>query len=121
MRRRGDDGYVVHVSSMAAYRIPPGGGAYAATKFAVRALTEGLRQELRQAGSGIRVTAISPGFVETEFAGIFHGDEERGRQTYGRFPVLQADDIAKAVHFVLSQPPHVQFHDLLLRPTQQPN
>src|SRR6185503_9378283 len=68
MRRRGDDGYVIHVSSMAAHRVPRQSGMYSASKYAVRALTEALRQELREAKSKIRVTAISPGFVETEFA-----------------------------------------------------
>lgn len=120
MRARGDDGHVVHVSSMAAHRVPPQSGVYAATKFAVRALTEALRQELRAAKSRIRVTAISPGYVETEFAAVYHGDPEAARRTYGRFKVLEPADIAEAVRYVLSQPPHVQMHDLLLRPTDQP-
>ncbi|MBW2256555.1 MAG: SDR family NAD(P)-dependent oxidoreductase, partial [Deltaproteobacteria bacterium] len=103
MRVRGDDGHVIHISSMSGYRVAPGGGVYAATKHAVRALTEALRGELRKLRSGIRVTSISPGFVET----------------YGRYPVLQVDDIARSVAYVLAQPPHVQVHDILLRPTQQ--
>jgi NADP-dependent 3-hydroxy acid dehydrogenase YdfG len=60
MRRRGDRGHVVHVSSMAAHRVPGGSGMYSATKFAVRSLTEGLRRELRALGSAIRVSAVSP-------------------------------------------------------------
>ena len=68
MRKNGDDGYIIHVSSMSAHRVPSNSGMYSATKFAVRSLTEGLRQELRQIGSNIRVSSISPGFVETEFA-----------------------------------------------------
>src|SRR6056297_1396764 len=63
-----DDGHVVHISSMSAHRVPEGSGMYSATKFAVRSLTEGLRKELRAAESSVRITAISPGFVETEFA-----------------------------------------------------
>src|SRR5581483_4651122 len=74
MERRGSAGHVVHVSSMAGHRIPgPESGVYAATKFAVRALTEALRQELRARQSPIRVTAISPGHVLTEFADVFTG------------------------------------------------
>lgn len=121
MRERGDDGYVVHVSSMAAHRVPPQGGLYAATKFAVRALTEGLRQELRALKSAIRVSAISPGYVETEFAAVYHGNEEAAQRTYSRLKVLEPEDVAATVRYVLSQPRHVQVHDVLMRPTEQAN
>lgn len=121
MRSRGDRGHVVHVSSMAAHRVPHGSGVYSATKFAVRSLTEGLRRELREAGSQIRVSAISPGFVRTEFAEVFHRDPSAAEQTYGRFPVLEPQDVAEAVLYVVSAPPHVQVHDVLLRPTEQPD
>ncbi|MCB9744955.1 MAG: SDR family NAD(P)-dependent oxidoreductase [Alphaproteobacteria bacterium] len=120
MRRRGDAGHVVHVSSMAAHRVPEGSGVYSATKYAVRSLTEGLRMELRELGSAIRVTAISPGFVETEFAERYHKSAEAAARTYGRYPVLQPEDVAEAVMYAVSAPPHVQVHDLLMRPTQQP-
>lgn len=119
MRRRGDDGHIVHISSMAAHRVPPGSGMYSATKFAVRALTEGLRQELRELGSKIRVSAISPGFVETEFAELYHKDPAAKERTYGKFKVLEADDVAWLVHALVSAPPHVQIHDVLLRPRDQ--
>ena len=121
MRSRGDVGHVFHVSSMAAHRVPHGSGVYSATKFAVRSLTEGLRQELREAGSNIRVTAISPGFVETEFAQVFHDDAERARETYARYTCLQPADVAAAIQYALLTPPHVQVHDILLRPTAQPD
>lgn len=121
MRRRGDRGHVVHVSSMAAHRVPRGSGVYSATKFAVRSLTEGLRQELREAGSAIRVTAVSPGFVETEFAEVYHRDPTAGARTYGQYPVLRPADVAAAVRYVLTAPAHVQVHDVLMRPTAQPD
>lgn len=122
MRTRGDDGHVLHISSMAAYRIPLRSGVYSATKHAVRALTEGLRAELRDADSKIRVTAISPGYVQTEFAGVYNdGDEGKVEATYGQYPCLQPADIAEAVLFALGSPPHMNVHDLLVRPTQQPN
>lgn len=121
MRRRGDDGHVVHVSSMAAHRVPAGSGVYSATKFAVRSLTEGLRQELRQLGSDIRVTAVSPGFTETEFAEHYHQSSEAARETYGRYKVLDADDVAGAIEYALSAPKHAQIHDVLMRPTRQPS
>jgi NADP-dependent 3-hydroxy acid dehydrogenase YdfG len=122
MRRRGDRGHVIHIASMASHRVPTGSGVYSATKFAVRSLTEGLRLELRAAGSNIRISAISPGFVETEFAEVYaHGDQKRAAETYSRFPVLQAADIADIVGYVLHAPAHVQVHDLLVRPTRQPS
>lgn len=122
MRKRGDEGHVIHIASMASHRVPPGSGVYSASKFALRSLTEGLRLELRDAGSDIRVTAISPGYVETEFAQNYaHGDAEQARATYSRFPVLQPGDIADMVAYALRAPAHVQIHDLLVRPTRQPS
>ncbi|ESA37225.1 short-chain dehydrogenase [Leptolyngbya sp. Heron Island J] len=113
-----DQGHIVHISSMSGHRVP-GSGMYSASKFAVRALTEGLRQELRTDNSAIRISSISPGFVETEFAEKYSGSREQAQQIYGQFPVLQPQDIANAVGYVLSQPDYVQVHDILLRPTQQ--
>jgi NADP-dependent 3-hydroxy acid dehydrogenase YdfG len=121
MRKRGDNGYVIHISSMSAHRIPTGSGMYSASKFAVRSLTEGLRQELYDIRSGIRVSAISPGFVETEFAEVYSGSKEIAAQTYSRYRVLDAVDIAEQALFLLKSPLHVQIHDILVRPTEQPN
>ncbi|MGF1514573.1 MAG: SDR family NAD(P)-dependent oxidoreductase [Elainellaceae cyanobacterium] len=118
MRDKGDRGHVINISSMAGHRVLPGSTFYAATKFAVRALTEGLRQELRRAESDIRVSSVSPGLVETEFAAQMD-DEEKAKETYGRFPVLQPEDIANAVWYPVSQPDYVQVHDVLVRPNQQ--
>lgn len=123
MKRRGDAGHVIHVSSMSGHRLPDSstgaGAVYAATKHAVKVLTEGLRRELRGQGSGIRVGAISPGFVETEFAQKYNRDPAAAEATYGQYDVLSPDDVARMVRFILAQPPHVQVHDLLVRPTQQ--
>ena len=122
MERRGVAGHVVHVSSMAGHRIPgPDAGVYAATKFAVRALTEGLRQELRARKSPIRVTAISPGYVESEFAGIFSGRPGADAELAARLRTLEPRDVAEAVLWVVTRPAHVQVHDVLLRPTEQKN
>jgi NADP-dependent 3-hydroxy acid dehydrogenase YdfG len=119
MRARGDDGHVLHISSMSAHRVPGGSGVYSATKFAVRSLTEGLRKELRELGSNVRVTAISPGFVETGFAAHYHQSEAKARETYSRYKVLEPGDVADSVLYALSAPPHVQIHDVLMRPTAQ--
>ncbi|HEV7733895.1 MAG TPA: SDR family NAD(P)-dependent oxidoreductase [Candidatus Binatia bacterium] len=121
MERRGVAGHVVHVSSMAGHRIPgPDGGVYAASKFAVRALTEALRVELRAKQSPIRVTAISPGHVETEFAEVFHGSPA-GAEVYKRMKALEPGDVANAILWAVTQPPHVEVHDVLVRPTAQRN
>ncbi len=120
MRRRDVAGHVVHVSSMAGHRTPLESGIYSATKYAVRALTEGLRRELREHNSPIRVSAVSPGFVETEFAKVYaHGDESALDRTYGRYTVLQPKDIAATIRFILTAPPRMQIHDVLVRPTEQ--
>jgi 17beta-estradiol 17-dehydrogenase / 3beta-hydroxysteroid 3-dehydrogenase len=71
----------------------------------------------RRARSGS--AAISPGFVETEFAAHFHQSDEAAAKTYGRHKCLEDRDVAAAVVYALSQPPHVQVHDLLMRPTEQ--
>ena len=92
---------------------------YAATKHAVKALTEALRRELHNVESPVRVCAISPGFVETEFAQVMSGSAKVAAETYRRFPCLQPDDIADAVQWVLGTPEHMQVHDILLRPKAQ--
>ena len=122
MERRGVAGHVVHVASMAAHRVPgPESGMYAATKFAVRALTEGLRQELRARESPIRVSAVSPGHVLTEFADVFTGRPGAQAAIDRRFKILEPHDVAEAIVWVVTRPPHVEVHDLLVRPTAQKN
>jgi len=118
---RGVPGHIVHLASMSSHRVPRGGGMYSASKYAVRALTEGLRQELRARDLPIRVTAVSPGFVETEFAEVQSGSAAQAAKTYARYPCLQPADIAQAVRFVLAVPQHMQVHDILVRPTAQPD
>lgn len=117
--RQGGAGHVLHVSSMSGHRVPAITGVYSATKFAVRSLGETLRRELRATNSPIRITSISPGIVETEFAEKYHQSAQKAEDTYSQFPVLQAVDIANAVAYALSQPAHVEVNDILLRPTQQ--
>jgi len=120
MRKRGDNGHVVHISSMGAHRVPPEFGAYAATKAAVRSLTESLRWELRKLGSNIRVSSISPGPVRTEF-GLAHRLSRFGPNRAPPPPtlVLPPEEIADAVLYVLNVAPHVEVHDILLRPRDQ--
>jgi len=124
MERRGAAGHVVNVASMAAHRVPgPESGMYAATKFAVRALTEGVRQELRARQSAIRVSLVSPGYVATEFADVFASRPGALEALQARLNVtmLEGHDVAQAIVWILTQPAHVEVHDVLMRPTQQKN
>ena len=115
-----NSGHIMHISSMSGHRIPDTiAGLYAATKFAVRAHAETLRRELRAAGSDIRITAISPGIVETEFAEKYHGSAEAAQETYSQFVALKSVDIANAIAYALSQPDYVEVNDILLRPRGQ--
>jgi len=107
---------------MAGHRIPgTASGMYAASKFAVRALTEGLRRELRERQSPIRVSSISPGYVDTEFSAVFSGLPDAPADLTRRVKVLEADDVAAAILWIVGQPPHVEVHDVLVRPTAQKN
>ena len=121
MRRRGASGHVVHVSSMSAHRVQADFGMYAATKHAVRALTEGLRLELRRIGSDIRVTAVSPADTRTEFMESMLGGAEAARALEPGYRKLDPEDVAAAVVYALTAPPHAEVHDILLRPVGQPD
>ncbi len=113
-------GQIIHISSMSAYRVQTGAGMYAATKHAVRAMTEGLRRELREAGSSIRVTAVSPGDTETEFMERMLGRSEAGKRA-PEYRQMDPEDIAQAVLYILKTSPNVEIHDILMRPINQPD
>ncbi|XP_069470797.1 dehydrogenase/reductase SDR family member 11 [Ambystoma mexicanum] len=120
--RNVDDGQIININSMSGHRVPPSPVShfYSATKYAVTALTEGIRQELREANTHIRATSISPGLVETEFAFKLHdNDPEKAAATYESIRCLKAEDIASSVIYVLGAPPHVQIGDIQMRPTEQ--
>lgn len=111
-------GQIINIGSTAAKEVYPKGNVYCATKHAVDALTAGMRMDLN--AYGIRVGAIHPGMVETEFSEVrFKGDVERAAQVYSGFDVLQADDIADIILFVVSRPSHVNIADLMVMSTAQ--
>jgi NADP-dependent 3-hydroxy acid dehydrogenase YdfG len=113
-------GHVVNIGSTAGHMTYPRGNVYAATKHAVRALTDGINLDV--AGTPIRVSSIDPGLTETEFSEVrFHGDADRAKKVYRGLQPLTGDDVADAVTFVLSRPPHVNIFDLVLMPTAQRN
>ena len=121
MRRLSDKGHVINLCSMAGHRVPPQGGMYSATKYAMNSLTEGLRQELRALKSNIRVSQISPGFVDTPFLPQYFGKPEESEKFLSKITPLTALDIARTVYSVITQPQSMQIHDILIRPTEQPN
>ncbi|MFY8191275.1 MAG: SDR family NAD(P)-dependent oxidoreductase [Bacteroidia bacterium] len=112
-------GYIVNISSIAGKEVYVNGNVYCATKFAVDALNKAMRIELSV--HPIRVTGIYPGAVETEFSIVrFHGDEARAKAIYEGFDSLLASDIADAIYYVISTPPHVNVNELVIMPTAQP-
>lgn len=114
-------GHIVNVGSLAGRRPFPGGTVYAATKFAVRALSAGIQLELSSA-RGIRVTDIQPGVVETELMDHIPDAEvgERFETTWATRRKLAAADVAGAVLYAVTAPPHVNVNEVLIRPTDQP-
>jgi len=111
-------GHVVNIGSLAGQEVYANGNVYCASKFAVDALTKGMRMDLNP--YGIKVTAITPGLVETEFSLIrFKGDEERAKNVYKGMQPLTGRDVAEVIYFALSRPVHVNIADLLLLPTAQ--
>lgn len=119
MSKQGTEGHIFHISSMSAHRATDGAGMYGATKAAVRSLTESLRGELHQRQLPIRISSVSPGFVETEFHAKFYNDPEKARRLYQSIKALTPDDVAECVDFALNAPPHMQVHDVLLRGKDQ--
>lgn len=111
-------GHIVNIGSIAGKEVYPNGNVYCASKHAVDALNNGMRLDLN--GKGIRVTAINPGLVETEFSLVrFKGDKERSDAVYSGFQALQAQDIADTILFVVTRPPHVNISDMIVFPTDQ--
>ena len=114
-RGRGD---IVNVGSIAGRQPYGGGSVYAATKFAVRAITEALRYDVL--GTGVRVMNVAPGLAETEFSLVrFRGDEARAKAVYRGTRPLTAEDVADAVAWCVTRPPHVNVQELVLMPTDQ--
>ena len=111
-------GHVVNIGSIAGHQVYPMGNVYNATKFGVRALTEGMNVDL--AGTSLRVSCVDPGHVHTEFASVrFHGDEQRVEKLYKGFQPLSPDDVADVVAYVVSVPAHVNILDVVVMPTAQ--
>ena len=119
MKEQGS-GHVVNISSVAGRKTRPGVGVYSGTKFAVNAISEALRQELVE--DNVRVTVVEPGAVETELTDHITDEEAKeGINALYQLDILQAEDIANAIAYCVTQPARVSINELLIRPTQQAN
>ncbi len=113
-----NSGHIINIGSTAAKEVYPKGNVYCASKHAVDALTEGMRLDLNQ--YGIRVGAIHPGMVATEFSEVrFKGDKERAALVYNGFQPLLPEDIADIILFVITRPYHINIADLMVMSTAQ--
>ena len=111
-------GRIINIGSIAGIDVYPNGNVYNASKFAVNALSQGMRQDLNP--HGIQVAEIKPGLVETEFSEVrFKGDKAKAEKVYQGFDPLVAQDIADAIDFILSRPAHVNIADMLILPAAQ--
>jgi NADP-dependent 3-hydroxy acid dehydrogenase YdfG len=109
--------HIVNIGSVAGRWVYPGGATYCATKFAVRALSEGLRMDLL--GQPVRVTTIEPGMVETEFSEVRFQDVSKAKKVYQGMTPLSAEDIAETIVWCLLRPAHVSIAELVVYPTDQ--
>ena len=113
-------GHIINVGSIAGLEVYPKGNVYCSSKFAINAFTQGLRIDLNPIG--IRVGAVHPGLVETEFSEVrFKGDIDRAKSVYNQLHALQAEDIANTIAFMVHAPEHVTIADITVLPTAQAN
>ena len=113
-------GHIINVGSIAGKEVYANGNVYCATKHAVDALNKGMRIDLLP--HGIKVSAINPGMVETEFSIVrFDGDEERAKKVYENIVPLKPQDIAETIYWIATRPAHVNINDLIIMPTIQAN
>lgn len=118
MNEKQVDGHIININSVAGHIILPAECPffmYSASKHAVTALTEGLRRELVKLKSKIRVTSLSPGAVKTEFL-LASGRQYQDLEQFKHAPLLESKDIADAIVYILGTPPHVQIHELTIKP-----
>jgi 3-hydroxy acid dehydrogenase / malonic semialdehyde reductase len=111
-------GHIINIGSIAGYEVYPNGNVYCATKYAVRALSKGMRLDLN--GTPVRVSEVAPGMVETEFSLVrFEGDRVKADSVYEGTSPLSAEDVADAIAYVVTRPPHVDVDYLSIKPTDQ--
>lgn len=117
MLQRGGGDQIL-LGSVAGRQVYPGGNVYCASKHAVRALYEAMRQDA--GGRGVRFTTVDPGMVETEFSDVrFRGDQDKAAAVYKGFQPLRPEDVAATIAWAASQPQHVNLGEIVLWPTAQ--
>ncbi len=115
-----NEGHIINLGSAAGHDVYPKGNVYCATKYAVKALSEGFRMDLLE--HGIKVTSVDPGMVETNFSVIrFHGDEDKAKNVYKGFDPLTAEDIADVILFAATRPLNVNLNQIIMTPRAQAN
>ncbi|WP_222982245.1 SDR family NAD(P)-dependent oxidoreductase [Flagellimonas meishanensis] len=111
-------GHIINIGSTAGKEVYPKGNVYCASKYAVDAINQAMRIDLN--AHGIRVGAVNPGLVETEFSEVrFKGDADKAEKVYQGYKPLKPEDIAEIIHFVVTRPYHVNIADLVVMPTAQ--
>ena len=111
-------GHIINIGSIAGHEVYPRGNVYCASKFAVDAITKGLRIDV--VDTPLRVTTIDPGLVETEFSEVrFHGDSERAKTVYKGLEALKPEDISETILWCATRPAHVQIAEIIIFPTSQ--
>jgi serine 3-dehydrogenase len=113
-----NSGHIINIGSVAGHEVYPAGNVYCATKYAVNAINKGLKMDLL--GTNIRVSSVDPGLVETEFSIVrFRGDKERAKVVYQGLTPLTPDDVADAVFYCASRPPHINISEIIMLSTDQ--
>lgn len=113
-----NQGHIINIGSISSHQVYQGGAVYCATKFAVKAISEGLKMDIYD--SPIRVSSVDPGMVRTEFSNVrFSGDQEKSDAVYKGLTPLSPEDVAEAVVFCATRPPHVDVREIKIYPTAQ--
>jgi NADP-dependent 3-hydroxy acid dehydrogenase YdfG len=111
-------GHIINIGSIAGHEVYANGNVYCASKHAVNAITKGMRIDLLP--HNIKVSSVSPGMVETEFSIVrYHGDKEKADNVYKGLIPLDAEDVADAIEFIVTRPPHVNINDMTIVPNNQ--
>jgi NADP-dependent 3-hydroxy acid dehydrogenase YdfG len=114
-----ETGHIINISSIGAHNVIPGGAVYSATKYAVKAITEGLRKEEAENNKNIRVTSISPGSIDTEFTHSIADPEIRAKFDELSENAIEPESVARLIAYAINEEEHVALNEVIIRPTEQ--